>query len=1185
MATQQEPQAKPASLRKYESFVEQQLARASGRVRGLDLAGAGLVFLIGILFYVLAVVVADLCLDLAPRVRLAAFAAYGFAAALYLGVVLTLFVRRRVNPYYAARQLERTLPDAKGSVINWLDLHERPLPQAIRASLGARAAKDLTRADVDEAISSRRNLWLACVTGGLVVGLLVVFLTGPGRFGSLLARTFAPFTETEIPTQTELFLLQPEQGNLTVPVNQKVTFRVAVRGRVPRVNQPDSVRLLYRYNLADTYAERPLDVDPHDEWTTTLLPDQVQNGFWYKIAGGDVETPEYQVTVRSIPQVAHFDVQYHYRPYLRQPDRHDRYPNERAVFPHIKDYKGTEVTLTLKTNRSLAQGRLELEQAGDKRELACQVLPDDREAMRCKFRLDRPGTFRVHFESREGESNTDRSPYQIEVIDDNAPLVELTKPGKDINLPANGTLQLDGSATDDVGIKQMTLRLRVISKGLAQPELASKVYREGKSFQLAGGKYPDFLSYKDFVALDGIKTAKGPLAAGMELEYWLEAVDNSDYPEPAGNVGRSKKYRVAIGAPEQDKQKQEEQRAQAKQEQQKHEKRQDQDLARKNQELEAEQRAQEDAAKAQDPAHQKKREEQKKDFENRADQVNNALNEQKKKEEKQQDNQRGQAKGAQAEQPKGAAKEKGPEQQGAGKEGPKQQQPAGKEGAGEKKGEGDKGQGAQHGQAKDAGQAGEPKEQQGPGGANDGGAQQPQAQAKGTKENNTGGKEEGQCACKGGQGQQQSSAAKAGGQGNAQASQNKGGHQGGGGGAQQAQAQAKGQDQGPAQGMEKQGGGAQHQAAAAKAKEGGGPNGQGQAQAKQAPAAGRAPAQARGGPQSSREPTGDDLANLEKKLQREQQAQEDALNELSRLAKEAKDPRVREAARQALKEAQARGQQPGPGQANDNPQPGKEPSAADVARMNDQLRRDQQELEDTLDELSRLAKEHKDPKVRKQAEDALKWAREQQRREAGQAKDGKGDDKVARGQPKGQGEPDQAGNPPPAGQARDQEGHEGAPAKGEPDDGKKEGDPRGQAKQGRWQQGTLGGQRANSTEDQPPPWQVDAAAARRAGELYLEELRSKLTPDVLKKLNWTQKDVDQFMKDARAYQEAQRRQPRTPGKDKLSGGTSLLPGQGLRQVGQGPNRLTDPLESLHVLPPPEFSDAHRRFTSSPPGSK
>jgi hypothetical protein len=1119
MATQQQPQARPAAAGKHDQFVEQQLARAGDRVRNLDLAAAALVLLGATLLYGLAVTVTDLCLDLPARARLLGLLAYAAAAVLYLGVTAVSFLLRRVNPYYAARQLEKAVPGAKGSVINWLDLHGRPLPEAIHAALGTRAARDLTRADVEEAIASRRNLWLVVAVTGLLAGLLILFMTAPNRFGSLLARAFAPFRETALPTRTEIFLIDPETGDLTVPAGRKVAFRVEVRGRVPRVNDPGAPRLLFRYNPADPYAQQSLTPDPDGAWATTLLPDQVQNGLWYKVTAGDAETPEYQVRVRSIPQVVRFDVRYHYRPYLHLPDRHDRYPNQRAVFPHVKDYRGTEVTLTLKTNRRLAEARLELELGKDRQDLPGQLLPADPEAVQFRLALERSGSFRVHFLARGGEVNTDRSPYQIDVIEDRAPLVELSKPGKDVELPANGTLQLEGSATDDLGIKGLTLRLRV-ARGPAQPDLRPKVYREGKSFQLAGGKYPDHLGYKDFVALDKVQTGKGavfPLAVGMELEYWLEAVDNSDYPDPAGNVGISMKYRVKIGAPEQDRRRQQQERQQARQQQQQHEKKQDEDLARRNKEIEQERQRKEEEARQQDPSQQAKREQQKKEFEKKAEELRKALGEESRSQEKQ-----GEAKGAEASPQKGAAKQQGPPKLGTAKGAGQQQRQAGQEGASQRKDEGQTRQGTERGQAKDGGRAAERQGQQDRGEAKGAGERQPQARARGGQGPEEGGRSTSKAGAPEGVREQpgQVKAQPAGDRaGEAALSKGAGDPRAG---RQPAAAQAKGQEPAQPRGTAKQreGNAAGQDAAHAKGAGAAGREGSAKAERKAAAPSSDQAGIAKGGGEDGRKETA------------------------------AGEPK------------------------------GKEPGLDRVSRLEEQLRRgDREQEKQAAEELSRLGKEARDPKVRQAADKALKQAR--QRQEPGQAKGSEGPrDQAEQGRTKGEGGQGKAGGPPEPGQARGpQKGKEADTAKGEGTGGKTETAKKGQSR-GKEPGGTLGGR--GGPEEPPRASPADPTFAKRAGDLQLDELKKKLTPDVLKKLNWSEQDLQQFLKDARAYKESSRAADKATGPDRLRGGGSALPGSGPRQVGPGAGQLNDPLDSLHVLPPPEFRDAHRRFTSSPP---
>src|SRR5205085_6550446 len=91
---------------------------------------------------------------------------------------------RKVNPYYAARRVEALVPNAKNSVVNWLDLHRENLPVAIRGALGQRAAKDLARADLERAISGRRAGWLGTLVsiGGVLLFLLLLKVGGSQSF-------------------------------------------------------------------------------------------------------------------------------------------------------------------------------------------------------------------------------------------------------------------------------------------------------------------------------------------------------------------------------------------------------------------------------------------------------------------------------------------------------------------------------------------------------------------------------------------------------------------------------------------------------------------------------------------------------------------------------------------------------------------------------------------------------------------------------------------------------------------------------------------------------------------------------------------------------------------------------------------------------------------------------------------
>src|SRR5438067_1198515 len=166
-----------------------------------------------------------------------------------------------------------------------------------------------------------------------------------------------------------------------MPPGRPVSVRVRVSGKVPSPDKTDAVRLLYRYHANDPYEEQRLERgDSAAEWVTIVPAFQVHNGFWYKVTGGDAETPEYRVRVRSTPLLTDFEVNYHFRPYLGWADQSTRDPNLKAM-------RGTEVTLLARANRAIKSAQLDLQDA--KQSVAAELVPGEPQAMRFRLVLDR----------------------------------------------------------------------------------------------------------------------------------------------------------------------------------------------------------------------------------------------------------------------------------------------------------------------------------------------------------------------------------------------------------------------------------------------------------------------------------------------------------------------------------------------------------------------------------------------------------------------------------------------------------------------------------------------------------------------------------------------------------------------------------------------------------------------------
>ncbi len=556
-----------AAAARGDTFVADRLARTEQRIRTLDLATAGLVFLAGTCAYAAVMVAADGLLAHAEAARQLLFFAYLVGAAAYLAVFVVRPLTRRINPYFTARQVERTLPGAKNSVVNWVDLHDQPLPAAIRNALGLRAAKDLAHADLERAVSGRRAGvagGLAGLAGGVLFALLLWM--GGGPFFDGIGRAFAPFSLSGVPrTRTRLTIVRPEPADATVPVGRPVTVAVEVEGKLPDPHGPDAVRLLYRYGEDDPWLERPMTEEARREFSVSVSATEVQSGFWYKSAGGDFETEVHRIGVRATPHVAEFQATYHFPKYAAVPKETRRERTLRAV-------KGSEVVVWALTNRTVKDARLDFDGKAGRQAFAGQRVPGDLQAFQVHMPLKESGLYRLVFTSAEGDVYSEPL-HPVEALADLAPEVQLAKPGADVALPANGLLTLEGRAVDDFGVRELTLRMKA-----GERVLKPRPYRTAEALRLPGGGYPLAADYRDAVDLAKLEAEDADpfrVQPGLEVEYWLEAADAC---EPTPNVGSSRHYRVRLGEPQKDEAKRQQEREKAKTEQQQHEAAQDKQL-------------------------------------------------------------------------------------------------------------------------------------------------------------------------------------------------------------------------------------------------------------------------------------------------------------------------------------------------------------------------------------------------------------------------------------------------------------------------------------------------------------------------------------------------------------------------------------------------------------------------------
>jgi hypothetical protein len=532
------------------SQVDEQLAQATSRIRAHDLTFGALVLLALLLCYATVAVVLDKYLNLPEWVRQGALGVFLLAFGVTASVAVIRPLRKRINPLYAAKQVESTIEDAKNSVTGYVDAQEKGnLNPTVRAALAARAARAAADADVNRAVDHRSLLYLGAVSIVLVLTLVVLFFVfRPAQFKSLIGRAFAPFTAAPIVSQTQLTLTKPDPAEPTITTGQSIIVGVHVDGKMPRADGPNRVRLLVRNNPDDpNYEELPMvpavGATARD-WELRVPDYLVQNGFWYKVVGGDTETPEYKVTVRSLPMVTEVRATYEYPKYLRR-------ASDTGTGPDLQTYRGTAVALVARTNREVRTGVMLITPGGQS--LAGTPVADKPDSLMFRFKIAEEGKYQIAFTSAAGETSSDVYRGAIKLYTDLPPTVVVTKPEtEETTEPSNGQLAVDAKIGDDFGIDTVTLKMRLL--GPVPRPLPDAPYPNGKSpsfRRAADGTFPTDLDYKGSVDLAKVtRDAAGralKLEPGAVIEYWLEATDNCT--EPAGQVGKSVTKRLRLGEP------------------------------------------------------------------------------------------------------------------------------------------------------------------------------------------------------------------------------------------------------------------------------------------------------------------------------------------------------------------------------------------------------------------------------------------------------------------------------------------------------------------------------------------------------------------------------------------------------------------------------------------------------------
>ncbi len=369
----------------------------------------------------------------APSDLVMALLAACAAGAATVFCVSTLWpLRRSPSDNQVARFVEEHCPELQDRLASAIDLGETP------SSFGSRVLDDAARrsrgVDRDRVVATRAVRRAVAGGIGATAALATLLLVGADVVGRIARGAWlyaAPFGAT--------LLVEPGEARLVAGESLEVRARLAdtlgAFGRsAPRVTVIDGGG-----------GRSTLAMQPRDGGYAATLPPAARS-FTYRVAAAALESDDYAVTVLHAPRVERIDVAYAYPAYTGLDPRVETGGGD--VFAP----EGTVVTVTVHADKPISAGTLQMAAGG-----AVTLHGDAPEALSGSFEVTRDDTYRVTLRDADGLSNRSDAEYVIRAAADDAPLVEVRRPGGDREITPLEEVVIEARAEDDFALARFDL--------------------------------------------------------------------------------------------------------------------------------------------------------------------------------------------------------------------------------------------------------------------------------------------------------------------------------------------------------------------------------------------------------------------------------------------------------------------------------------------------------------------------------------------------------------------------------------------------------------------------------------------------------------------------------------------------------------------------------------------------------
>ena len=452
VATKKTSAGKASNFVDFDEFIEFQLRKTRSGIHQTDVLTSGVLWGVFLLGYLSVFTVADHWIipggvGFIPRVILLVVVGIGLLAWGFARVLLPYL--RHVNALYAAREIEKTFPDLKSSLLTWVDLRDREkrVPTQVLSALEKRAALQISHENIDDAVDRRALLRSAYVLLALVAFICAYTLLSPKRMSTSVWRAIFPTADVAVSTRTEILEITP--GSTEILARDQVEVTAELKGVIP-----EDVTLFF--TTADRrFADEPLVMRNTGEGLPRFRGRLTgENGAGllqdvsYHVSAGDATSKTFYIRVIQPPSAAVTEVTYDYPEYMGL----DRISQPEG---NVDAWEGTLVTVRASTNMPVTKALLRMTDTEDldvrAEEFPMEVLDSGVEVQfPLQFRSDGSYAGYYHIQVWNDQEQFDPQPmlHRIKIRPDLKPEVTLLHPTRDLEVPANASVPVAFEARD-----------------------------------------------------------------------------------------------------------------------------------------------------------------------------------------------------------------------------------------------------------------------------------------------------------------------------------------------------------------------------------------------------------------------------------------------------------------------------------------------------------------------------------------------------------------------------------------------------------------------------------------------------------------------------------------------------------------------------------------------------------------